>query len=84
MSVLYCDYKTWAENCKFTAYNKSQFEERLLTDETGIIKCIYDGLKSYRINKDKFIDYLNKHRGEDAENLEVIEKENFNQFEEDE
>ena len=80
MSILYMDYKTWCENSKFNAFNKSQFEERLLNESTGTITCIYEGNKSYRIIKDKFNDYINSHRGK-TENLEEVK---YNDFDEDE
>ena len=76
VSGLYNNYKLWCENSKFSPYNKSQFEERLLNEETGIIKCVYEGNKCYRINKNKFIDYINKHKGNNEE-LEEIQNNNF-------
>jgi hypothetical protein len=73
------DYKTWCENSKFIAFDKSQFEERLLNENSGIITCIYEGNKSYRIIRDKFNDYINSHRGK----TEELEEVSFNDFEDD-
>ncbi len=49
------DYKTRCENSKFNAFNKSQFDTRLLNENSGIITCIYEDNKSYRVVKDNLI-----------------------------
>ena len=70
---LYRDYKEWCDKCRFTPFNKSQFEERI-TDINGIIKCIYDGYKCFRFIKTEINNYLNKHK-EREEDIEVISDE---------
>ena len=58
-------------NYKFTPFNKSQFEERLTAENTGIIKCIYEGNKCFRFNKLKYNEFLSFHQ-EKPEDIECI------------
>ena len=61
ISYFYNLYKIWCESYKYTPFNKSQFEERLTADNTGIIKCIYEGNKCLRFNQLKYNEFLSKH-----------------------
>jgi hypothetical protein len=63
---LYEEYIKWCERCRFTPFNKSQFEERI-TNNYGIYKCLYDGYKSFRFIKNEVDDYLSKFKEIDIE-----------------
>jgi hypothetical protein len=67
-SKLYEEYVKWCEKCRFTAFNKSQFDERITTN-TGIYKCIYEGNKSFRFIKNEVNEYLSKHN----DDIEIFE-----------
>ena len=76
ITEFYNSYLKWCESYKYTPFNKSQFEERLTADNTGIIKCIYEGNKCLRFNQLKYNEFLSNHQ-EKPEEIEIISNNNF-------
>jgi hypothetical protein len=76
ITEFYNSYKSWCENFKYSSFNKSQFEERLTAENSGIVKCIYEGNKCFRFNQIKYNEFMAKHQ-EKPEEIEIMTNNNF-------
>jgi hypothetical protein len=61
ISFIYKNYIMWCENKRITSYDKNKFIEKLTEAQTGIIKCIYEGIKCFRFNQQEFNEFIKKH-----------------------
>jgi hypothetical protein len=66
ISDLYNSYILWCKIKKFISLNKSQFEERLTAENSGIVKCIYEGNKCFRFNQIKYNEFMTNNNFDDV------------------
>lgn len=82
--IVYDDYKSWCERCKYTALKRDTFFHHLEDEETGITCCKFDGYDSYRFSKEKVLAWLEKQGVMKQEGeVEEISKEEYGDFVED-